>query len=127
MMNTFNYRDLTAEELNARCRRCRIGYGDVKETVEPIIEDVRQRGDAAVIEYPRRFDGTEPSPLVVSPQEIEVSLKPGLKKAIDQAFQNIFRFHKEQLQPELVVETMPGVVFWCMSWMIVRVGILFVG
>lgn len=127
MMNTFNYRDLTAEELNALCRRPRIRYGDLIETVEPIIEDVRQRGDAAVIEYTRRFDGTEPSPLVVSPQEIEVSLKPGLKKAIDQAFQNIFRFHKEQLQPELVVETMPGVVCRRMARPIERVGLYIPG
>src|SRR5690625_5499822 len=97
------------------------------DTVEPIIEDIRQRGYAVVIVYTRRFDGTEPSPLVVSPQEIEVSLKPGLKKGIDQAFQNIFRFHKEQLRPELVVETMPGVVCQRVARPIERVGLYIPG
>src|SRR5690625_7325439 len=126
-MNTFNYQDLTAEELNALCRRPRIRYGDLIETVEPIIEDIRQRGDAAVIEYTRRFDGTEPSPLVVSTPEVEVYLKPELKKAIDQAFQNICRFHKEQLQPELGVETMPGVVCRRMARPIERVGLYIPG
>lgn len=127
MMKTYTYRDLSSSELEALCKRPRIQNRDLFSTVEPILADVAQRGDEAVKEYTRRFDGVSPTPLVVSPQDREVTLPIHLKEAIDQAYENIFLFHKEQLQPELVVETMPGVVCRRVARPIERVGLYIPG
>lgn len=127
MMKTFHYQDLSTRELEALCNRPRISFDNLIQTVEPILADVKKRGDAAVADYTRRFDGVNPSPLVIVPNDLQVSLKPELKEAIDRAFQNIFLFHKEQLQPELVVETMPGVVCRRMARPIERVGLYIPG
>jgi histidinol dehydrogenase len=49
----------------------------VQETVREIVGRVRAEGDAAVLEYTRRFDtaGNEPRPLVVLPEELDEALK----------------------------------------------------
>jgi histidinol dehydrogenase len=48
----------------------------VAEDVRRIIARVRDEGDAAVLDYTRRFDtaGSEPRPLLVSPQELDEAI-----------------------------------------------------
>jgi histidinol dehydrogenase len=58
-MQVYQYSQLSPEELAAVISRPRIDFSSILKTVEPIIEDVRRRGDAAVREYTRRFDGVE--------------------------------------------------------------------
>jgi histidinol dehydrogenase len=49
----------------------------VQREVREIVDDVRERGDEAVIEYTRRLDtgGREPRPLVVSADELDDALR----------------------------------------------------
>lgn len=54
-------------------------------------------------------------------------LDSDLKQAIDQAFENIYTFHKAQQITESVVETMPGVKCWRKSVGIEKVGIYIPG
>ena len=61
-------------------------------TVRSIIDDVRQRGDAAVKEYALRFDKVELKELRVSPEEFQEaneSAGPELIKALTGAAENI--------------------------------------
>ncbi len=49
----------------------------VEDPVREIIATVRDRGDAAVLDYTRRFDtsGVEPSPLRVAPEDLDEAIK----------------------------------------------------
>ena len=65
----------------------------LQETVRRIIADVRARGDAAVSEYTRRFDGVE-----VTDFKTSVSIGKIEEKALRQAHERIKAFHEKQLQ-----------------------------
>jgi histidinol dehydrogenase len=51
--------------------------GSVERDVSEIVQRVRAQGDAALLDYTRRFDatGAEPKPLVVAPQELDEAIK----------------------------------------------------
>ncbi len=71
----------------------------VEQTVRAILADVRARGDAAVLEYSRRFDRVSARSMaeleMVSPKaEIEEKLAAALRLA----HERIWRFHEKQLQ-----------------------------
>ncbi len=85
--------------------------GSVKEVVSSIFEEVRSRGDQALIEFEKRFTGACLEKLRVDEKEIEDASKaidPELKEAIELASKNIEAFHRAQAT-EVVVQTSPGV------------------
>jgi histidinol dehydrogenase len=66
----------------------------VSDGVRAILEDVRQRGDAAVLEYTRRFDtgGASPLPLRVSRAEVEdaaARMDPDIRRGLELAIENV--------------------------------------
>lgn len=93
----------------------------------PIIEAVKTRGDAAVLEYTHKFEKATSltSPVLKAPfPEHLMKLAPETAKAIDVSFENIRKFHAAQKEDKpLVVETMPGVVCSRFSRPIERVGL----
>lgn len=67
--------------------------------VRAIIADVRERGDAALLELSRKFDYADMTTLEVSQEEIDVAeseLSEDLKAAIRLSAQNIRAFHERQ-------------------------------
>ena len=96
------------------------------ETVSDMLADIRCRGDEAVREYVRRFQGAEIGALEVSPEEMaeaEAAVSSELKEAIAVAGENISRFHASQTMETRKVETIPGVVCWQKAVPIERVGL----
>ncbi|EEQ27537.1 histidinol dehydrogenase [Microsporum canis CBS 113480] len=86
----------------------------VVNLVRPIIQDVQQNGDAAVLKYTHKFEKatslTSPVLLAPFPEEL-MKLSPETKNAIDVSYENIRRFHAaQQDEKPLSIETMPGVV-----------------
>jgi histidinol dehydrogenase len=68
--------------------------------VSAIVEEVRRRGDAAVIDFTKRFDGVElrPDQLRVSPDEVAAATVPApLQAALAEAARRIEAFHRHQL------------------------------
>jgi histidinol dehydrogenase len=66
---------LGGAEGTARSLRSLVPAGaDVEDAVREIVGAVRDRGDAAVLEYSRRFDAAAPESLVVSSQELEQAM-----------------------------------------------------
>lgn len=126
-MKNYVYNNLSAEEIDRLCRRPKMDFTSVFDTVQPVIEAVRTEGDGAVIRYTEQFDGITPDPLVLNPQQAEVSLEKKVKEAIDTAFQNIHRFHKVQIPHPIEVETMPGVRCMRVARPIERVGLYIPG
>lgn len=83
------------------------------QRVSEIITDVRARGDEAVLEYTRRFDGVALTSLEVDAAEFaaaERALTTEQRSALERAIGNVRRFHQAQLSDPLRVETSPGVV-----------------
>ena len=77
---------------------------NVEQTVLDIIADVRQRGDAAVLELTRRFDRLEAASvqeLEVTPAEIEAAFAAVAAEdvaALKLAVERVARFHEKQKQ-----------------------------
>lgn len=85
---------------------------ELRESVAAIIKEVSVRGDNALREYSRKFDGVELNCIKVSIDEIDEAddiVSHQLKQAIAVAAKNISKFHKAQRMEEIIVETSPGV------------------
>lgn len=94
---------------------------------KPIIDAVKSRGDAALLEYTHKFEKATSltSPVLRAPFPPELmALAPETAKAIDISFENIRKFHAAQKEDKpLQVETMPGVVCSRFARPIERVGL----
>ncbi len=106
------------------------GFSGNRKKVLPILEQVKIGGDEGLRVLAKKFDNIDLGELAFSEEEIsaaEHQLDDDLKKAIHQAYQNIYKFHKAQLQPAEKIETMPGVTCWRRSVGIEKVGIYIPG
>ncbi|KAK9466312.1 histidinol dehydrogenase-domain-containing protein [Lipomyces arxii] len=104
---------LSDKELYEVLRRPAQKTSSIMSLVSPIIESVRTRGDAALLELTAKFDKAKlDSPVLKAPfPEHLMKLDAATKQAIDISIENVRRFHAGQLETEpLVVETMPGIV-----------------
>ncbi|KAL6238990.1 hypothetical protein BDW75DRAFT_200112 [Aspergillus navahoensis] len=95
--------------------------------VKPIIQDVREQGDAGVLKYTHKFEKATSltSPVLKAPFPAELmKLSPEIQEAIDVSISNIAKFHSAQKgsNDALSMETMPGVVCSRFSRPIERVG-----
>ena len=109
----FLNRDLRAEE-------------DVSAAVDDILREVRTRGDAALREFTRRFDGAEPENLRLTEAEIDASagmVSPSFLKTLEEAAENIRLFHERQRHNGFVLTDRPGIVMGQRWTPIERVGI----
>ena len=89
------------EALSRQVLREPVGSDEREQAVRDIINDVARRGDAAVREYTKRFDGVELSSLEVSGDEIAGAyqrLAPDLLAALKLAADRIQAFHTEQMK-----------------------------
>jgi phosphoribosyl-ATP pyrophosphohydrolase/phosphoribosyl-AMP cyclohydrolase/histidinol dehydrogenase len=95
--------------------------------VNPIIKEVRTRGDAALLEYTHKFEKATSltSPVLKAPfPESLMQLPEETIEAIDVSFENIRKFHTAQKDEKVLqVETMPGVTCSRFSRPIERVGL----
>ncbi|ORX89268.1 hypothetical protein K493DRAFT_318843 [Basidiobolus meristosporus CBS 931.73] len=94
--------------------------------VQPILQEVRAKGDQGILHFTEKFDGVKLSnPVVKAPFPKELmQIDEQTKAAIDQAYENIYKFHDAQYdRSTLVVETMPGVTCSRFSRPIERVGL----
>ena len=72
----------------------------VRDTARRIVEDVCERGDAALLEYTERFDGVRPREVQVPQEEIEralESLPNDLKESFGVAIDNVRAFHEREM------------------------------
>ena len=103
---------------------------DLNSIVAQVLADIRQNGDEAIRRYELKFDKVQLDDLAVSPAEMtEASdlVTPELRNAIQQAHDNIARFHQAQQMSPIRVETQPGVECWQQSVAIERVGLYIPG
>ncbi|MCL1918878.1 MAG: histidinol dehydrogenase [Peptococcaceae bacterium] len=105
-------------------------YGDeaaLETAVRGIIQDVRARGDEAVREYTRRFDGVDfAQGCRVSPEEMEEASKkadPAICREVARAKDNIEAFHVKQKRVSWMEPKGDGCVLGQLMIPLQRVGI----
>jgi histidinol dehydrogenase len=109
-----NWSSLSTEQRREALRRpVQQDAAALHERVREIVREVRERGDSALLEFTRRFDGVALQAIEVTPAEFaaaEIALNAEQRAAIDRAIANVRRFHEAQIDDPLRVETVAGVV-----------------
>lgn len=114
-INFYRWNDTDAQTRSKIMRRSQANIDDVIKVVEPIIEDVRKRGDEALIDYAQKFDNAEIKNLKATEEEFEAAeraLDDDLKAAIQHCVRNVKKFHQEQMErveKPWMVKIEPGV------------------
>lgn len=97
--------DLTDEELRDLFNRFGDDFSSIMiNQVVPIINNVRQNGDAAVIKYTEKFDGMKLKSIVADIDEIEAGYRntpADIIEAFSQAKENIEEFHRRQIRENI--------------------------
>lgn len=86
---------------------------DVEAVVDGIIADVRARGDEALREYAKKFDGADLDSLLVTKAEIDeafAAVGEDFLTTLRMAAANIRAFHEHQVHKDFVINDTPGVV-----------------
>ena len=102
----------------------------VVDLVKEIFKNVQKNGDKSLIDYTLKFDNVKIDKLKVSENLIndsEFKISSNLKKAIDLAYNNIYKFHSSQLQKKNIIEVQKGINCWQEKRPINNVGLYIPG
>jgi histidinol dehydrogenase len=102
----------------------------LNEIISGIFREVQDRGDQALIDFNMKFDQAEINEIRVMETEIqnaEKLMEDALKKAIQQAKDNITAFHASQIPEVQRIETTEEVICWRENRAIEKVGIYIPG
>ena len=120
------FRNPTRNEWAAISQRPSIDLSELQPKVQSVLDEVKNRGDEALLELTAKFDGVELNSLKMAVPEV-IELDEKLKLAIDLAWKNIHKFHSAQQQMPEKVETTQGVFCWRKSIPIEKVGLYIPG
>ncbi len=109
MIKIFNYGEVSNDEIFARENI----DTNVEGVVTAIIADVIDRGDAALLDYARKFDKAELAALEVTATEIDEAFASVEEQFLDilrEAAANIRAFHEKQVRNSFIINEKDGVV-----------------
>lgn len=84
----------------------------LRTSVSEILDSVRFRGDEALLELTERFDGVKLKSLELEStvaKQLADSAPNNVKRAIDVAYNNIYKFHSVQKPVDQSIETIDGI------------------
>jgi histidinol dehydrogenase len=113
---------LTAAAVAEALPRAELNVDAAIRQVRPLLEDVAERGQAALAEQAVRFDGVAPPQTRVPPALLAqalAGLDPAVRQALAVAVERIRRVHAAQAPPDGVVELAPGATV-AQRWIPVR-------
>lgn len=99
-LNFYRWKDTNAQTKAKIMRRAQADIDGVTDLVKPIIEDVKARGDAALIDCAKKFEKADIKSLKATKEEFDVAeskLDDDLKAAIKHCVRNVKTFHQEQM------------------------------
>lgn len=117
---------LTLRDIRRITKRDQAESEDIRKAVEAILADIEQRGDAAVREYTKRFDGVDLDSFLVSPEEIDDAVDivgPDFMAILEEAAANIRAYHERQVEQTWIDTFRPGVRLGAKFTPIQRVGV----
>lgn len=105
-MNVYKLSELTKEQKAFIMKRAEIDISEHMQLAKEVSDDIRIRGDEAVLEYTAKFDRVEltKDSIKVKPEEIEEGynrLDEKTREAIEYAAKNIRDFHEKQMPEEM--------------------------
>jgi len=112
------------------CARPQIESSKIDSLIESIFERVHTDKDEALISLTHEFEKRNIDAILYTEKEIDAysdKTDEHLKKAIQIAFDNIWKFHEAQKLIENRIETSPGVICWQKSSPIEKIGIYIPG
>ncbi|PKL96853.1 MAG: histidinol dehydrogenase [Gammaproteobacteria bacterium HGW-Gammaproteobacteria-8] len=108
-MKSVTWNALDEAARNAVLNRPRIeSDAELEAIVGEIITNVRANGDAALLDYSRRFDRV-PAAALWQASDDRAALDPALEAALDRAIETVRAFHQAGKPADYEVETAPGV------------------
>lgn len=117
---------LTLRDIRRITKRDQAESEDIRKAVEAILADIEQRGDDAVREYTKRFDGVDLDSFLVSPEEIDDAVDivgPDFMAILEEAAANIRAYHERQVEQTWIDTFRPGVRLGAKFTPIQRVGV----
>lgn len=124
------YRYPQQETWTELVKRPTLEQNEISELIAEIFKKVEDNGDRALIEFNKKFDKAETKNISVTDAEIEKAenqISDELKIAIQEAKENISKFHTSQVPEIQKVETTKGVVCWRENRAVEKVGIYIPG
>jgi len=119
------------EEWRRLCRRPAKKRVELETIVRSIYTQVKEGGDSALLALTEEFDGVKLVNIAIRLGTTEAegrALPSTLRAAVDTAFRNISKFHREQMQSKTeCIETVPGVRCWREAKAIQTVGLYIPG
>ncbi len=109
MIRIFKCKDVSDEEIFARS----LPTASVEGAVSEIIACVKEKKDAALLDYTEKFDGVRLSSLLVTEEELSFAVskvEPEFLRILEEAAENIRRFHEKQLRTSFILNEQDGVV-----------------
>ena len=86
-------------------------FDEALATVAPIVADVRERGDEALLEWTSRFDGPRPSGIRVPAERLDAAqVDDDVLDALRRMIKAVRRFSEAQRPADTSVEAAPGIV-----------------
>lgn len=110
--------------------RPKVSDESIQESVKEILKDVKKNGDKALKKYTKALDGAEVTEIQLNREELadaENKIDKQLKKAINEASENIKKFHNAQMPKDVEIETTPGILCRQRSVAIENIGIYIPG
>ena len=112
------------------CERPLFDNTQIKKIVNDVFDNVKVNGDKALIQYTKKFDNIDLKEISFDLERIdilEIDIDPELKESIDNAFNNIYKFHESQLFVSKKIETSKEVFCWQDKRPIENVGLYIPG
>lgn len=112
----FELDTLSATDRHRIMRRAETDISELLPSTQKVIDDVRDNGDEAVVKYARKWDSEtfEASMLRATPEDFaraRENVSPEIIAAIEEAHENIRKFHEEQLPEKMwFTEVKPGIM-----------------
>ena len=89
----------------------RESFDEALATVAPIVADVRERGDEALLEWTSRFDGPRPNGIRVPAERVDAAqVDDDVLGALRRMIDAVRRFSEAQRPADTSVEAAPGIV-----------------
>jgi histidinol dehydrogenase len=106
--------------------RAEVDVDTVAHQVAPVIDAVRERGVAAVLDFAERFDGVRPAGVRVPADALRTDLEqldPTVRAALEESIARVRRAHADQRRTETVTKVVVGGTV-TQRWMpVARVGL----
>lgn len=104
--NIYELDKMTKEQYDFIMKRAELDITEQMKVAKEVSDDIKARGDEAVLEYTAKFDHVQltADQMKVTEEEIEAGynrLDAETREAIEYAYKNIYDFHEKQLPEEM--------------------------